>query len=231
MFGLVLPIRDRVSDVLQIPNPWSIVRRSLPSVIEGRVVPVLLFIGFLKLVGTTGALLVALAWSVAITVFRRARGQRVPALVLLSVVGLTARTVLALATGSLMVYFLQPTIGTALVGVAFLVSVRLGSPLAERLVHDFVPFDADTASHPQLRRFFVRLSLLWAGASLANAALTLWLLLTQTPTTFVLVKSLLGPGFTAAVVAVALVWLRWSLRRNGVTLRFARRGAPEAIPA
>ena len=94
--------------------------------------------------------------------------------------------------------------------------------LAERLAHDFVPFDEKTAAHPELRRFFVRLSLLWAAASLLNALVTLWLLLTQSPTTFVLVKSFLGPGFTALTIASALLWFRWSLRNSGVRLAFSQ---------
>ena len=108
------------------------------------------------------------------------------------------------ASGNLLVYFMQPTITTALVGVAFLLSVPLGVPLAERLARDFCPLDPEFDGHPVLRRFFLRLSLLWAAASLVNATVTLWVLLTQTPTTFVVIKSFLGPLSTAMVFVVAV---------------------------
>ena len=54
-----------------------------------------------------------------------------------------------------------------------------------------------------------------------NAAITLWLLLTQPVTTFVVVKSFLGPGFTTLTFVIAFGWLRFSSRNNGVRFVFA----------
>ncbi|MDH4144783.1 MAG: hypothetical protein OEY23_06380, partial [Acidimicrobiia bacterium] len=151
-----------------------------------------------------------------------ATGRKVPGLVLVSALGLVAKTILALATGSLVMYFLQPTITTALVGAAFLVSVPLGRPLAERLAHDFCPFDPDTAGHPHVKAFFARLSLLWALTSLLNASFTLWLLLTQSVTTFVVIKSFLGPTSTTLTIGIALLWFRVATRRAGIPVTVAR---------
>lgn len=100
-------------------------------------------------------------------------------------------------------------------------SVGIRRPLAEKLAHDFCPFDEATARHPHLRQFFVRLSLLWSVTSMINAAITLWLLLTQPVTTFVVVKSFLGPGFTTLTFVVAIGWLRFSSRNKGVSFVFA----------
>ncbi|MEZ5375044.1 MAG: VC0807 family protein [Acidimicrobiales bacterium] len=207
---------------LIIPGPGAVLRHSWPNVLVGKVVPLVLFLSFLRLIGTTGALIAALGWSVAVVIHRRRAGREVPGLVLLSTIGLAAKTVLALATGSLVVYFLQPTITTAMVGVAFLASVLMGKPLAERLAGDFCPFDPETAEHPLLRLFFARLSLLWAATSLANAAVTLWLLFTQSVTTFVIIKSFMGPTFTAATLGIAAVWFRFRTRQDGVQLHFAK---------
>ncbi len=206
---------------LVFPSPWAIVRHALPTFVVGKIVPVLLFLGLLRWTGTTAALIVALAWSLAVIAHRLATRQRVPGLVLVSTLGLIARTILALATGSLAVYFLQPTVSTALVGLAFAVSVVRGQPLAERLAHDFCPFEPDTANHPLLALFFDRLSRLWAVTSLVNAAVTLWLLLTQSVTTFVVIKSFMGPSFTAATLGIAAVWFRLRLRRHGLRLEFS----------
>ena len=190
--------------------------------IEGKLVPLVLFLSFLELSGMTWALITALGWSVAVIVYRLSTGSTVPGLVILSAIGLSARTALALATGSTVVYFLQPTISTALVGFAFLFSVPMGRPLAERLAKDFCPFDPDTESHPMLRLFFLRLSLLWAITSLLNASLTLWLLFTQDVTTFVVIKSFLGPTFTAATLLIAAGWFQLRMRREGMTLAFSK---------
>ncbi|MFW2380907.1 MAG: VC0807 family protein [Acidimicrobiales bacterium] len=205
---------------LVVPGPLAIARHSWPKVLEGKIIPLVLFLGFLDLLGTTGALLAALGWSIAVVVYRLSTGSPVPGLVVLSTIGLAAKTALALATGSLVVYFLQPTITTALVGLAFLASVPLKRPLAEKLAHDFCPFDADTAEHPMLRLFFLRLSLLWAFTSLVNAGFTLWLLLTQEVTTFVLIKSFTGPTFTAATLGIAVLWFRRRMKSAGFQLHF-----------
>jgi hypothetical protein len=183
----------------------SVGSRALRNVIEGKLIPLLLFLGFLSLIGSTGAVLAALAWSLACIAVRMASGRRVPGLVILTAAGLGARTIAAIASGSMVVYFLQPTISTALVGAVFLCSVFVDRPLAEKLAHDFCPFEDSTARHPVLRQYFARLSLLWSVTSMINAALTLWLLLTQPVTTFVVVKSFLGPGFTAVTIGVSVV--------------------------
>lgn len=200
----------------------AVARHAAPTVLVAKVMPLVLFLGFLELVGLTGALISALAWSLGVIIKRHSSGERVPGLVVLSAIGLIAKTIVAIITGNVIVYFLQPTISTALVGFAFLASLRFGTPLAERLAHDFCPFDDDTAEHPMLQLFFRRLSLLWAGTSLINAGFTLWLLFTQPVTTFVVVKSFTGPTFTAATLAIAAVWFRRVMRRNGTTLTFSK---------
>jgi hypothetical protein len=218
-----------VSQHIVIPGLRAIAGQAWPNLVEGKLVPLVLFLGFLKLAGITGAVLAALAFSLGCVGYRVGTRRRVPGLVVLSAVGLTAKTILAVATGSLVVYFLQPTITTALVGAAFLVSVPLGRPLAEKLAKDFCPFDPDTAAHPELRGFFLRLSLLWAATSMANAAITLWLLITQSVTTFVLVKSFLGSASTALTLLVGAVWFRHRMHRAGVRVVFAR-SMPSAAP-
>ncbi|MEZ5097200.1 MAG: VC0807 family protein [Nocardioides sp.] len=206
---------------LLVPHWRTVVRHSLPNVIEGKVVPIVLFLGLLELVGVTAALLGALAWSVLALARRYLLGKRVTGLLVLTTVGLGARTVAALLTGSLLVNFLQPTITTALVGAAFVVSVVVGRPLAERLVLDFVPIEEQARSHPTLQRFFRQVTLWWGFTSAVNFAITLWLLLSRSPTTFVVVKSFLGPATTTVTFAVALVWFRSMLARAGTRVVFA----------
>lgn len=204
-----------------IPNLRSVVRHALPNVIEGKLIPLALFIGCLELVGTTWALLVALTWSLGAIAVRTATGTRVPGLVVLSATTLAARTVAALATGSMVVYFLQPTVTTFVVGFAFLVSVPLGKPLARKLAYDVLPFDDETKAHPLVERFFVRLSLFWAFTSFVNASITIWLLLTQSTTTFVVVKSVLGPITGSVTIGVMVAWFWFSLSRSGTRVVWA----------
>ena len=210
-------------DAVMIPNVRSVVRHALPNVIEGKVIPLVLFVGFLELLGTAWALLVALGWSLLTVGYRKATSRRIPGLIVLSTAALIAKTVAALATGSMMLYFLQPTVTTVVVGAAFLVSVPLGNPLAQKLAYDLFPFDEATKEHPLVRQFFVRLSVLWSFTSLVNATITVWLLLSQSTTTFVLVKAVLGPATGIVTVGSMFAWFRWSLSRSGTRLVW---GAP-----
>lgn len=196
-------------------------RHAAPNVIEAKLVPAALFVGLLEVVGTTVAVLGALAWALSMVAYRLVRGKPASGLLWLTTLALIARTVAALATGSVVIYFLQPTIATSMVAAALLVSVPLGKPLAERLAMDLVPLDEDTRSHPVVRRFFRHVTLWWGFTSLINFGITLWLLLTHSPTTFVVVKSFLGPATTSVTLAVALVWFRFLLSRSGTKLEFA----------
>lgn len=201
----------------------------MPNVVEGKVVPLLLFVCFLEFVGTMWALMVAFVWSMSTIAYRAATGRRIPGLIVLSAVALGARTIAGILTGSMVVYFLQPTITTVFVGVAFLVSVPMGRPLARKLAYDLLPFDDATKAHPLVQQFFVRLSLFWALTSLINASITVWLLLTQSTTTFVLVKSVLGPATGIITIGTMLGWFRFTLARHRTPIQWG--GAPAAVPA
>ena len=208
---------------LTIPHWRAVLRHAVPNVIEGKVVPVALFVGLLHTGGTSPALIGALAWSLLALGRRQLRSERASGILILTTLGLTARTIAALATGSLLVYFLQPTVATALVGLAFVGSVALGRPLAERLVMDLCPMDDEARAHPTLQRFFSHASLWWGFTSAINFAITLWLLMSRSPTTFVVVKSFLGPLTTTFTLLVAYWWFRSLMARSGTQVVFASR--------
>lgn len=193
------------------------------NVVTGKLVPLAIFLALFRTTGITAAVLAALAWSLGLVGYQRAKGHRIAGLVIMSIIGNTAKTIMALATGSVVAYFLQPTISTTLVGTAFLVSVPLGLPLAERLVRDFCPFDEATNQQPEFNAFFPRLSLLWAATSLLNGGVTLYLLLTQSITNFVIIKAFLGPTTTTMTIVIGLWWFRRTMNRAGIEVVLARR--------
>jgi len=205
-----------------IPNVRAVARHAVPKVIEGKLIPLVLFVAFLEVFGNLWALMIALTWSLGTIAFRVATGRRVPGLIVLSAAALIGKTIAAVVTGSMLVYFLQPTVTTVIVGITFLVSVPMKNPLAQRLACDVFPFEDNTRSHPLMQQFFVRLSVLWSFTSLVNAAVTVWLLLTQSITTFVLIKSVLGPATGVVTVTSMFLWLRLDLLRSGTPLVWAR---------
>ncbi len=206
---------------LTLPHWRSVVRHALPSLLEGKIIPSAVFLVLLQLTGTALAVLGALVWSLSVIAVRTSTGRTISGLLVLTTTALVARTFAAIATGSVVIYFIQPTVATCLVGLAFLVSVPLRRPLVERLALDFVPLDAETRAHPTVRRFFKHVSLWWGCTSMINFAITLWLLSTASPTTFVLLKSFLGPVTTTVTLGVAFLWFRALMARSGTSVVFA----------
>ena len=200
----------------QLPRLTTLARHAIPHVLEGTVIPVVLFYGALRLSGPVGALAVALLWSYSAIVRRLVLRERIPGLLLLGAIALTVRTATALITGSMFVYFLQPTIGTVITAMAFLLSVPAGRPLAERLAADFIPLPAALVSHPAAQRLFARISLLWAFVLTANAAITIVLLVTEPLTTFVVTRTLATLVLTGGAIVGSTVWFRRGLRRHGL---------------
>jgi hypothetical protein len=214
--------------LFEIPRLRTLARHALPHVLEGTVAPLALFMLMLHFVGVWGAVVVGLGWTYTAVARRLLTGQRVPGILVLGAVTLTARTVIAMASGSVVVYFLQPTLGTALVAGAFLLSVPLGRPLAGRLARDFCPIPTHVLANTHVQQFFLRITLLWAVTQLANAAVTLWLLLSQSLATFLLAKTLVSWGLTGTAIAVSTIWFKRSMTRHGI---LSRRGANEPAPA
>ena len=213
-----------MSTHFEIPRLRILARHALPNVVEGTLIPVGLFLVMLQVLGLWGAMAVGLGWSYVAILRRVVARRRVPGIMILGSVTLTARCALAFATGSSFLYFLQPTLGTALVATAFLLSVPFGRPLAQRLAADFCPIPPHVMANRHVRRFFLQISLLWAFIGFLNASVALWLQFSQSVGTFVLAKSLTSAGITVTAIAISVFWFKRSMTRHGVL-------AARAIPA
>ena len=209
---------------LEIPRLRAMARHALPSLVEASLVPLAVFYGALWLVGVWGGLVAALLWSYTAVARRLVSREPVPGLLVLGAVGLTARTVVAAASGSVFVYFLQPTLTTVVVAGVFLVSVPAGRPLAERLAGDFCPLPDTFMGSPPVRRFFARITVLWAFVQLANAAVSLWLLATQPVATYVVARTATSWLLTGGAVLASTLYFKRSMHRHGITIHW--RGAP-----
>lgn len=200
----------------QVPRVRHLVRHAFPRVLEGTIIPVALFVLALHFTGVTGAIAAGLAWTYSAIAIRVVTKRRIPGILILGAMTLTARSVLTFATGSTFVYFLQPTLGTAMVALAFLVSVPTGRPLVQRLASDFCPIPATLFEHAPVRQIFLRLTLLWAAAQFANAAVTFYLLLSQSVGVFVVTRTIVSLVITVVTIAISTVWFLRSMRRAGV---------------
>jgi hypothetical protein len=187
----------------------------------------------LVLAGFRGAILAALGWSYLAMARRIVRRQRVPGLLILGIVLVSLRTIISFVTGSAFLYFVQPTAGTFLVAVLFLGSVLAGRPLAQHLAHDFLPLDPALVARPYVRKFFMRISLLWALVLLTNASFVLWLLLESSLRAFVIERSVVSAVLTIGGVVLSTLWFLRTMRGQGIAVHWSNNGlrmAPAEVP-
>ncbi|MDH5372163.1 MAG: DUF3159 domain-containing protein [Acidimicrobiia bacterium] len=211
----------------QLPSLLVLARHAVRPVLEGVLIPLALFYSFLAIAGVWGAIVAALLWSWGAVAYRVIRRERVPGILMLGALGMTVRTILAVSTQSVFFYFLQPTLGTVVVAGAFLLSVPAGRPLAAKLAEDFLPMPEAFREHPAVRRYFHRITLLWALVQLANAGLAFWLLLSQPVPVFLAAKTAGSLVLTAAAIGISTVVFFRSMRRHGLLPA----AEPVALPA
>jgi intracellular septation protein A len=207
---------------MEIPDLRTVLRHAVPRFVEGTLIPLALFLIALRVLGVGAAMFAGLAWVYTAITVRLLMRRRVPGILLIGALTLTARTAVALAAHSVVVYFLQPSLATMLVAGAFLLSVPLDKPLAGRLAADFCPLPTEMHSNTHVRRFFRHVSLLWAFAKTANAGLTIWLLFSQSLGTFVVLRSVVSAGVTIAAVIASAIWFKRSMARHGIVVHFPR---------
>lgn len=223
MSPLALSCRDEGSssrEHLRLPRPQSVVRHALPVVLEAVLAPLALFYVVLVVAGFRGALLAALVWSYLALARRLQRRERISTMLLVGVVLLSARTAVAFVTGSAFLYFVQPTATTAVISILLVVSAVLGRPFTQRFAHDFCPMGAELLARPSVRRFFVRISILWATVLMLNAGIVLWLLVSSSLRAFVLERTAITWGLTALAIYLSITRFLAAMRRDGITVEW-----------
>jgi len=135
---------------------------------------------------------------------------------------ITLRTTLAFVTGSSFAYFAQPTAGTFVISLVLFGSAILGRPFTQRFAHDFCHIDAEIMERPLVRRFFIRISVLWATVLMLNAGLVLWLLLSTSLRSFVIERSAVTYGLTAMAIFFSITRFVAMMRRDNIRVEWAR---------
>jgi uncharacterized membrane protein len=203
---------------IELPSLGAIARRTVPHLLEATIVPAALFYVVLVRFGAGAAMVATLVWSYSALGRRLLRGQRVPAILLLALGGLTARTAVGVLSGSAAMYFVQPVVTTGVMAAVFLGSIVLGRPVVAALALDFCPVGAEVTSRPGVVRLFRRLTVLWAGVHLATGAATLSLLLTLPLPAFVLYKTVVCLALTGVGAATTVVMALRTVRAEGLVL-------------
>ena len=183
------------------------------------IVPGVLFYICLVTLNVWAALIAALAWCYGAMAWRMTTRRRRSMLLVLTVAGLSVRTVIAFASGSTYLYFLQPVLNNTVVALLFLLSLATARPVVARVAADFFPMTDDIAKRPRVERLFWNLTLLWGLVALGKASMTLWLLHSQSVVTFVVFKDTFFLTVTLLAVTVTVLASVRVARKEGLLHR------------
>lgn len=222
---LLHPVRDERTgtSTVVLPSLRAAARHALPHLIEGVAGPFAVFYLVLLATGFTGALYAALGWASVTIVRRLVTRKPVPGTLWLSFGLLGVRTVIALLTKSVLLYYLQPTLGTCLIGLVFLVSAGARRPFIQRLAQDFCPFSRELLERHGIKRFFTQISLLWAAVMITNAGVVMALLVTTSLKAFVLERTAISWTLSILAIGASVYAFARALRRENIHLRLSLR--------
>ena len=219
------PARDRSrhADVLEIHGLRATLVRACRLLLEAVVVPTVLLAILLHVIGTTRSILVAVGWCALAIGFRWFVDRRLPGTLLLGSAALAAKAAIALASGSILIYLLQPVLGSIVMAVLFLGSAAFGRPITLRLARDFVHVPAHILDKRGVRRMFTEVAVIWGLSRIVDVALNLGFL-HRGVDAGLWARGLLSPLLTVLAVVVCTAWGWRSLRRNGIRLKVSAAG-------
>ena len=198
------------------PSLLMVIRRVSMSLLIACIIPATIFYVSLLAWGVWTAIITALVWSYGALLWRKVTQRRTSGLLILTAGLLTGRTLISIVADSTFLYFLQPIISDGVVALAFLLSLATARPLVARLAGDFYPMDHELHLRPRIQRLFWHLTLMWAVLCVGRAMASLWLLLSQSVETFVLVKSIFMLTLNVVAVAATIGASVWVARKEGL---------------
>jgi intracellular septation protein A len=197
------------------PTFGGIFRAGVPGFLREGFIPLGAFYAGLRLGGLATGIAAAAVASVLIYAYERRMG-RDGLLVRISLAFVAVQSLVGLLAHSTTVYLAQPVVVTAVWGLAFLVSVAIGRPLAGALAGAWYPFPRWLRESPEYKRVFGIESVVWGLYFFGRSALRLATLLNGSLENFLLVTVVTG---TPAM----LILLAWSIR-------YALRGLADTEP-
>jgi intracellular septation protein A len=193
---------------LKTPTFLGVFRAGAPGFLREGFIPLGAFYAGLKAGDLALGIVASVVASVLIYAYER-RAGREGLLVRVSLAFVVVQSAIGLIANSTTVYLAQPVLIAAAWGLAFLVSVTLGRPLAGELASVWYPFPREFRATPEFRHVFGIVSLVWGVYFLARSGLRLWILLHGSLENFLAINIVTG----APVMLAILAWsIRYSIR-------------------
>ena len=206
-------------------------RRMVPYLIEATLIPSILFYLFFATMELKWAMVAVLAWTYASVARRVITGKRVPGLLVLATLGISARTAIYLLSDNHFIYFVQPILRAVITALFFAMSVVIGKPMIARFANDFCPLSAEVQSRPAIIGLFRRLTYLWAGVNAIAAVTSMTLLLTLPIGVFVGTAMAAGWIITSSGIILTVSESVRTARNEGLATAVAPNGMLHAFVA
>jgi hypothetical protein len=200
-----------------LPRLTALARQAAPKLLEGVVAPLAVFYLAMVVLGFKWALVATVAWVYLGVGWRLIRRVKVPATMWLASFAITIRALVSFWTGTWMWFFIQPEMGTICISMAFLASVRLNKPLVQKLTLDYIHLPSAVLKHERIRRFFARITLLWAFVLLMNSTLSIALAVYESLAgslgTFMILRTSAVAVISGCAIAFSIFAFKRVLRR------------------
>jgi uncharacterized membrane protein len=205
---------------LELPAPARLLVTAGWNLAESLALPIAAYAVGDQLGGQGAGMLAATATIWLTAIGRKVLTGNVPGLLMISGLVLTLQTVLALATGSTLVFLLQFPAANLALCILFARTAPTGRPLVARLAAEVVALRRPSAAHPGLDRFFRGVTWLWAGIFAASTAGLAVLLAFEPASVFLLFTTVVTVAGVVAGTAASVVLFIRMLRRSGLQVRF-----------
>lgn len=204
------------SECLELPRPTRLLRTAGLNLAESFGLPACAYILTGALAGRDAGLwaMLGVIWLTA--GLRRLLTGSVPSLITISLIMLTIQTVVAIATGNLLIFLVHFPIANLGLCLLFGWTARGHDPIAARLATEVIGLHCPAALHG----FLCQVTWLWAGVFLLLAVSLGALLATIPSITYVPVWAATTVVLIGAGIAVSVLWLRSVLRKLGIGFRF-----------
>ena len=191
------------------PSFWGILRTGAPGFLREGFIPLGAFYVGLKFEGLVAGIAAAAVASVLVYLYER-RAGRDGLLVRISLGFVAVQSAVGLAADSTTVYLAQPVLIAAVWGLAFLISIPIGRPLAGALACAWYPFPRWFRQTEAYKRVFGVESVVWGAYFLGRSGIRLAVLLNGSLENFLLITFLSG----TPVMILLLAWsVHYSLRK------------------
>jgi intracellular septation protein A len=205
----------------------KVATKAVPGMILGGIIPAACFLLGRHEWGLAGGIVLVVLWSAAYQGARWIRTRTISGLVILYLLVLGLRGATALAFHSASMFFITPSVVTAIGGCVFIATALLAKPLVSPIINELIPHTVLDTRDPRVRSVLIKISLLYGVEQLICAAVLIVMVLNLSTTVYVTTHGAVS-WFIMGVMILVGIPLVWKELR---TLINWDRPAPEpALP-